>query len=80
MQGIAVPDRLLVNIAKLQFAQGLHTACQHVQDIAGGLLVTFPAHQDLESARYGARLRPYFAGALGVDGAERLRVKRSSAT
>src|SRR5207244_3048233 len=40
--GVAVPDTLLVNIAKLQFAQGLHTALQHVQDVAGGLLVTYP--------------------------------------
>jgi aromatic ring hydroxylase len=74
VDGIAVPDTLLVNIAKLQFAQGLHTAMQHVQDIAGGLLVTYPAPEELDHPQYGAAVRRYLGGANGVDGAERLRV------
>lgn len=74
VKGIAVPDTLLVNIAKLQFAQGLHTAFQHVQDIAGGLLVTYPAPEDLSHVRYGAAVRRYLGGAAHVDGSERLRV------
>lgn len=72
--GLAVPDTLLVNIAKLQFAQGLHTAFQHVQDIAGGLLVTYPAPEDLDHPAYGAAVRKYLSGAEGFDGTERLRV------
>lgn len=71
---LAVPDPLLVNIAKLQFAQGLHTAFGAVQDIAGGLLVTYPAPEELEHPRYGASVRRYLAGAEGYDGASRLRV------
>jgi aromatic ring hydroxylase len=74
VDGIAVPDTLLVNIAKLQFAQGLHTAMQHVQDIAGGLLVTYPAPEELDHPQYGAAVRRYLGGASGVDGAERLQV------
>jgi len=74
VNGLAVPDTLLVNIAKLQFAQGLHTAMQHVQDIAGGLLVTYPAPEDLAHPEYGAAVRKYLAGANGAGGAERLRV------
>ncbi len=74
VRGIAVPDTLVVNIAKLQFAQGLHTAFEHVQDIAGGLLVTYPGYEDLEHAEYGAAVRRYLGGAGGVDGADRLRV------
>jgi 4-hydroxybutyryl-CoA dehydratase/vinylacetyl-CoA-Delta-isomerase len=73
VQGIAVPDALLVNIAKLQFAQGMHTAFQHVQDIAGGLLVTYPSQEDLTSEEYGSAIRAYLGGAAGVDGIERLR-------
>ncbi len=73
IQGIAVPDTLLINIAKLQFAQGLHTAFQHVQDLAGGLLVTYPGVEDLEHPQYGAAVRRYLGGAAGTDGAERLR-------
>lgn len=72
--GIAVPHTLLVNIAKLQFAQGLHTAFQHVQDIAGGLLVTYPAPEDLDHPDYGSALRRYLEGAGGVPGDQRLRV------
>ncbi|HLY67212.1 MAG TPA: 4-hydroxyphenylacetate 3-hydroxylase N-terminal domain-containing protein [Chloroflexota bacterium] len=74
VNGVAVPDTLVVNIAKLQFAQGLHTAMQYVQDIAGGLLVTYPASEDLEHPEYGAAIRKYLAGAGGTDGAERLRI------
>ena len=72
INGVAIPDTLLVNIAKLQFAQGLHTAMQHVQDIAGGLLVTYPGTEDLNHPHYGAAVRKYLAGAAGTDGAERL--------
>lgn len=74
VEGVAVPDPLLVNIAKLHFAQGLHTAFQHVQDIAGGLLVTYPAQEDLDHPLYGAAVRRYLAGAMEADGAERLRI------
>ena len=74
VEGIAVPDTLLVNIAKLQFAQGLHTAFQYVQDIAGGLLVTYPSDEDLAHPEYGAQLNRYLQGAKGTSGADRLRV------
>ena len=73
VDGVAIPDTLLVNIAKLQFAQGLHTAFQHVQDIAGGLLVTYPAAEDLDHPEYGAALGRYLEAAGGVSGVERLR-------
>ena len=74
VDGVAIPDTLLVNIAKLQFAQGLHTAFQHVQDIAGGLLVTYPAPEDLDHPAYGAALSRYLEASGGASGAERLRV------
>lgn len=71
---IAAPDTLLVNVAKLHFAQGLHTALQHVQDIAGGLLVTYPAPEDLEHDEYGPSLQRYLEAAGGASGQERLRI------
>lgn len=74
VNGVVIPDTLLVNIAKLQFAQGLHTAFQHVQDIAGGLLVTYPAPEDLDHPEYGPALRRYLEGAGGFSGGQRLRV------
>jgi aromatic ring hydroxylase len=72
--GVAIPDTLLVNIAKLSFAQGLHTAFMHVQDIAGGLLATYPASEDLDHPQYGAALTRYLESAGGVSGRDRLRV------
>jgi aromatic ring hydroxylase len=74
VDGVAVPDTLLVNIAKLQFAQGLHTAFAYVQDIAGGLLATYPAAEDLDHPLYGAALGRYLEAAGGVSGPDRLRV------
>jgi aromatic ring hydroxylase len=72
--GVAIPDTLLVNIAKLQFADGLHKALQFVQDIAGGLLVTYPSPEDLDHPQYGQALQRYLESAGGVSGRERLRV------
>ena len=40
--GIAVPNVLLTNVAKYQFASNYHDAVQMVQDIAGGLLGDWP--------------------------------------
>ncbi len=74
VSGIAIPNTLVVNIAKLQFATGLHHAFQLVQDIAGGLLVTYPAPEDLEHPDYGPALRRYLESSGGVSGQERLRV------
>ena len=74
VDGIATPDTLLVNIAKLQFAKGLHTAFEYVQDIAGGLLATYPAVEDLDHPVYGAALERYLESAGGVSGRDRLRV------
>lgn len=74
IDGVAIPDTLVVNIAKLQFAEGIHTAFKHVQDIAGGLLVTYPSREDLDHPEFGHALRRYLEGAEGVSGEDRLRV------
>lgn len=74
VNGLAVPNTMLVNIAKLHFAQGLHTAFQYVQDIAGGLLVTYPSPEDLVHEEYGAAVRRYLGTGKHSDGGERLRL------
>lgn len=76
IDGVAIPDPMLVNIAKLQFAQGVHTAMQHVQDMAGALLVTYPAPEDVEHPDYGPALKRYLEAAGGVSGEERLKILR----
>jgi 4-hydroxybutyryl-CoA dehydratase / vinylacetyl-CoA-Delta-isomerase len=76
VNGVAIPDPMLVNIAKLQFAQGLHTALGHLQDMAGALLVTYPSPEDMDHPDYGPALHRYLQAAGGVDGEQRLRVLR----
>lgn len=71
--GIAVPDQLTVNMAKYHFAHNYHEAVQHVQDIAGGLLVTGPGLEDVESEETGRYIERYFGGKPGVSSRERLR-------
>jgi aromatic ring hydroxylase len=70
---IAVPDPLTVNVAKLHFATNYHAAVARVQDIAGGLLVTGPAREDLDAAALGEHVRRYLGGKVGVDTEARLR-------
>ena len=71
--GIAIPDALTVNMAKYHFAHNYHAAVQDVQDIAGGLLVTGPGAEDVESEDLGPLLARYYGGRAGIGGRERLR-------
>lgn len=70
--GIAVPNQMLVNIAKHHFASHYHQAVQWVQDISGGLVVTGPSGRDLQSPEIGGYVKKYLAGKQGVTGDRRL--------
>ena len=70
---IAVPNAELINIAKLYFATNYHQALAWVQDIAGGLLVTGPSAEDLETPTLGP-LIDQFLGAAGASATDRLRL------
>lgn len=69
---VVVPDTLCVNMAKYHFAHGYHEAVRHVQDIAGGALVTGPGAEDLESPDTAPYYAKYYAG-HGVTGGDRLK-------
>lgn len=71
--GIFAPDALTTNMAKYHFAHHYHEALQHVQDIAGGMLVTGPGVEDFASPATGDLLRKYLGGRAGVDGEARTR-------
>lgn len=58
---IAVPSPLLVNIAKLHFAENYHRMVAYLQDISGGILVTAPG----EAALRNPATRPYIEKYLG---------------
>jgi 4-hydroxybutyryl-CoA dehydratase / vinylacetyl-CoA-Delta-isomerase len=72
--GIAVPNTLLVNVAKYHFAHNYHQAVQLVQDLAGGLLVTAPAAEDLTSEATREYIRKYLGGRKGIGAEQRLRL------
>jgi 4-hydroxybutyryl-CoA dehydratase / vinylacetyl-CoA-Delta-isomerase len=72
--GVAVPNTLLTNVAKYHFAHNYHQAVQIVQDLAGGLLVTGPAAEDLTSEATRAYVLKYMGGAKGFDSEKRLRL------
>ena len=72
-EGIYAPDAMTTNIAKYHFAHHYHEALQHVQDIAGGLLVTAPGEEDFANPETGDLLRRYLGGREGVDGETRIR-------
>ncbi len=72
-QGIYAPDALTTNMAKWHFAHNYHEALQHVQDIAGGMLVTGPGVEDFANPDTGDLLRKYLVGRAGADGEMRTR-------
>ncbi len=71
--GIFAPDALTTNMAKYHFAHNYHEALQHVQDIAGGMLVTGPGVEDFANPETGDLLRKYLGGRAGIDGEVRTR-------
>lgn len=71
---VAVPNTLLTNVAKYQFASNYHTAIQTVQDISGGLLVTGPGAEDWQSEATGPYLEKYYGGRKGTSAEERIRL------
>ena len=73
VDGVAVPNAELINIAKLHFATNYHQALAWVQDIAGGLLVTGPSAEDLEDPALGALVDRYL-GAATPSARDRLRL------
>ena len=72
--GVAVPNTLITNVAKYHFAHNYHAGVQIVQDLAGGLLVTAPAAEDLTSEATRDYVLKYMGGAKGFDAEKRLRL------
>ncbi len=72
-ENIAVPSPLLVNIAKLHFAENYHRMVAFLQDISGGILVTAPGEEALHNPDTRPYVEKYLGGAGGVSAAARLR-------
>jgi len=72
--GVAVPNPVTTNIAKQYFAEQYHVMAQKVQDIAGGLLVTGPAEEDLTAPETKGYVERYLGGKKGFGATNRLRI------
>jgi 4-hydroxybutyryl-CoA dehydratase/vinylacetyl-CoA-Delta-isomerase len=71
---IAVPDPVTTNMAKWYFANNFHQHVAYLQDIAGGLLVTGPAEEDLRNPETAGDIRKYLGGKKGVPTEDRLKL------
>lgn len=69
-------DLLLANICKQNVTRFPYEIARLAEDIAGGLMVTMPAEQDLNHPEIGAYVRKYFKGRAGVATENRMRVLR----
>jgi len=72
--GQVAPDPLMVNMAKSHFAHGYHTSVQHLQELAGGILVTGPGDEDWASEATRSYLEKYLVGRQGIPAEERMRM------
>ena len=71
--GLAVPDVVLTNLAKYHFAARYHDAMRWVQDIAGGLVVTGPSEQDMDSPETRPYIDRFLGGGNGAEASDRLK-------
>jgi 4-hydroxybutyryl-CoA dehydratase/vinylacetyl-CoA-Delta-isomerase len=72
--GMVHPNILDVNVGKYYFAANYHTAVRHLQDIAGGLVLTLPKEADLRNPESGAYIRKYLHAKQGTDVEDRMRI------
>jgi 4-hydroxybutyryl-CoA dehydratase/vinylacetyl-CoA-Delta-isomerase len=71
---IAVPDPVTTNMAKWYFANNFHQHVAYLQDIAGGLLVTGPAEEDLKNPETAGYITKYLGGKKGIPTEDRLKL------
>lgn len=73
--GTVMVDPLLANVTKHNVTRFPYEMARLAEDIAGGLVVTLPSAEDLESPEVGPLLKRYLAGARG-SAEDRARVLR----
>ena len=74
--GAYLIDLLLANVCKQNVTRLPYEIARLAEDIAGGLMVTMPAEQDLRHPELGPIVRKYLQGATGADTENRMRVLR----
>lgn len=74
--GCYLIDLMLANVCKQNVTRFPYEIARLAEDIAGGIMVTMPAEQDLRDPFLGPLVRKYIAGATGSDTENRMRVLR----
>lgn len=74
--GTFMVDTLLANVHKQNVTRFPYEIARLAQDIAGGLMVTLPSEQDLESPEVGQWLEKYFRASDDVPVRDRMRMLR----
>ncbi len=74
--GNYIIDLLLANVCKQNITRLPYEIARLAEDIAGGLMVTMPAEQDLRNEFTGPIVRKYLQGAAGTDTENRMRILR----
>jgi len=72
--GVAVPNESITNIGKYMFASKYHELIKHVQDIAGGILVTAPWERDYENEELAGAFSKYLSAGDKSTADQRLRL------
>ncbi len=72
--GIPIPNPVLCNIAKYNFATNYHNCARAIQDIAGGLLMTAPTYKDYQNPETRGYVEKYLGGKAGIPTEHRLRM------
>ncbi len=74
--GTYLVDTLLANVCKQNVTRFPYEIARLAQDIAGGLMVTLPSEDDLNSPETGKWVHKYFKGRADVSTVNRMRIMR----
>jgi len=74
--GVYQCDDMIANVCKHHVTKIPYEIARLAQDIAGGLMVTAPSQQDLDSAQVGEIIRKYLKGRDDIDTEDRIRILR----
>mgnify|MGYP000923188853 FL=1 len=74
--GVFICDDMLANVCKHHVTRFPYEISRLAQDLAGGLMVTLPSEQDLNSAEVGDLIRKYLKGRADIPTEDRMRVLR----
>jgi 4-hydroxybutyryl-CoA dehydratase/vinylacetyl-CoA-Delta-isomerase len=74
--GAWICDDMIANVCKHHVTRFPYEISRLAQDLAGGLVVTLPSEQDLESPEVGPLIRKYLQGRADIPTEDRMRVLR----